>query len=74
MPTPSVKKKPTLSHEQRDAIFFRERDAQRAADAAKSARLRELRLAKEAQDREAAAQAALNKPVKAVRKAKPRAE
>ncbi|MBL8629593.1 MAG: hypothetical protein JNM81_08195 [Rhodospirillaceae bacterium] len=59
-----------MSNAQRDVIFFRERDAERAANAAKSARLRELRLAKEAQDRAAAALAVSEKPVKA----KPRAK
>lgn len=62
--------KQAMSNAQRDVIFFRERDAERAANAAKSARLRELRLAKEAQDRAAAALAVSEKPVKA----KPRAK
>jgi len=56
-----------ISSAQRDMIFFKEREAERQANAEKTAKLRALRMAKEASEREAAAQAASEKPVKAVR-------
>jgi len=49
------------SSTQRDLIFFRERERERAAGAEKSAALRVLRLAKEAKERAAAEQAAAEK-------------
>ena len=59
--------------EQHDAQFFRERKAREASNIAKTLELRKLRLAKEAQEREAAAAAGLTaKPKKrAVRKTPP---
>ncbi len=53
------RQKQAISQAQRDINFFQERDAERAANAAKSARLRTLRLAKEA-DEKAAADLALS--------------
>jgi hypothetical protein len=49
---------------EREAEFHRERQKQRDADAAKTARLRALRLAKEAAEKEARAKAAAEKPTK----------
>ena len=56
---------------QRDADALREREKAQAADAAKTVRLRTLRLAKEAADKSAAEQAAAEK---AAAKAKPQAK
>ncbi|MBL8644000.1 MAG: hypothetical protein JNK21_08695 [Rhodospirillaceae bacterium] len=58
-----------MSSTQRDQIFFREREAERQANAEKSARLRALRLAKEAGEREAAEKAAAEKAARPKRKA-----
>jgi peptidoglycan hydrolase CwlO-like protein len=56
---------------QRDVLFFRERERERVLAAEKTSRLRDLRLAKEAAEREAAAIAAANKPAAPKRKRKP---
>jgi hypothetical protein len=55
---------------QRDAAFFRERERERNLAAEKTLRLRTLRLAKEASDREAAAAAAAAAPLVVPRKRK----
>jgi len=47
---------------QRDVLFFRERERERVLAVEKTTRLRSLRMAKEAADREAAAIAAAAKP------------
>lgn len=52
---------------QRDAAFFRARDEERRQGEEKTARLRALRLAKEATDRAEAARTAQSKPPKRVR-------
>ena len=49
---------------EREAEFRRERKKQLDADAAKTTRLRALRLAKEAAEKEAQAKAAAEKPMK----------
>lgn len=54
MPKKSKFAKSNVASVQRDIVFFRERAEERAANAAKSERLRALRLEKEAQDRAAA--------------------
>lgn len=56
---------------QRDTLVKQEIERERAATAAKSARLRALRLAKEEEDREIARLAALNAPPPAPKKKRP---
>ena len=56
---------------QRDAAFFKERERVKTLNDEKTARLRALRLAKEAVDKEAAAKAALENPAP-VRKSRAR--
>jgi hypothetical protein len=58
--------------EVRDSAVKQEIERERAAVAAKSAKLRALRLAKEEADRAAAAEAALNAPPPAPKAKKPR--
>jgi hypothetical protein len=67
---PGQRKRDAASLAQRDIVFFRERAAERAANEAKSARLRALRLAKEAEERVAAEAASAGKPARARRKAR----
>jgi hypothetical protein len=55
---------------QRDAAFFRERERERNVAAEKTLRLRTLRLAKEAMEREAAVAAAAAAPIVVPRKRK----
>jgi hypothetical protein len=57
--------------EQRDALARKEIEKERAVSAAKTAKLRELRLAKEASDKEAASRLAAETAT--AKKAKPRA-
>ncbi len=61
--TQSANEKFTRVNE-REAEFRRERKKQQDADAAKTTRLRALRLAKEAAEKEAQAKAAAEKPMK----------
>jgi hypothetical protein len=78
MTTPRDNKRDALARAQkqfgaadkRDAAFKEHIARERAALTAKDARLKELRLAKDATDREAAAKAAAEAPPKPVRKAK----
>jgi hypothetical protein len=56
---------------EREAEFRRERQKQLDADSVKTTRLRALRLAKEAADREVEAKAAAEKPSPRVKRAKP---
>jgi len=57
---------------QRDADFMRIRDEERKHGEEKTARLRALRLAKEASDREQAARDALSQPAKKPARKKPK--
>ena len=59
--------------EQSDAEFFRERRRQEEANRLKTARLKALRLAKEATEREAATAAALEPAAKRTRRANKKA-
>lgn len=70
---PPLKRKPQgtfTASEQRDALVKQEIEKERAALAARTARLRALRLAKEAEDRARAEQEAASKPAPAKGKAK----
>ncbi|MGZ6187020.1 MAG: hypothetical protein ACXWNN_14155 [Candidatus Binataceae bacterium] len=58
----SDKVQKSAAEQARDVAFFEERDRVRAENAAKTARLRTLRLAKEAAEREAAQQAQAERP------------
>ncbi len=65
---PKSRERQTMNAEQRDLIFFKQRDAERAANVAKTERLRALRLAKEAETRAAAEQVEREKAEKAAAK------
>jgi hypothetical protein len=60
-----------VAAQQRDTLVKQEIERERAATAAKTARLRALRLAKEEVDREEARIAALNAPPPAPKKKRP---
>ncbi len=70
MPKVGNRDKHQVNLAQRDVIFFQARAAERAANEEKSARLRALRLAKEAEDKIAAQLAADEKAAQPKRKAR----